>query len=110
MLETSRRAFGKTIAAAFMLPGSVLRGEKTLDRSLRAGFEGRKIPTAAAMVATSDRTLYSGWFGYRDSASGMRVSADSLFDIASMTKAITSTAALHLVEQGKIMLDEPVAK
>jgi len=61
------------------------------------------------MVATADKTLYSGAFGTRDS-SGAAVTADSIFAIASMTKAITTTAALQLVEQGKVKLNEPVSK
>ena len=62
------------------------------------------------MAATAKRTIYSGAFGKRDSVSGMAVTTNSIFAIASMTKAITSTAAMQLVERGKITLDEPVAK
>ena len=61
------------------------------------------------MAASADKILYSGAFGTRDS-SGVPVTADSIFRIASMTKAITTTAALQLVEQGKVKLDEPVSK
>ena len=61
------------------------------------------------MVASEKKTLYSGAFGHRDS-SGAPVAANSIFAIASMTKAITTTAALQLVEQGKAGLDEPVAR
>ena len=62
------------------------------------------------MVATADRTTYSGAFGKRDSSSGIDVTPGSIFRIASMTKAITSVAALQLVERGTLNLDEPVAK
>jgi CubicO group peptidase (beta-lactamase class C family) len=61
------------------------------------------------MVADGHSILYSGAFGTRDS-SGVPVTADSIFAIASMTKAITTVAALQLVEQGKVKLDEPVAQ
>ena len=70
----------------------------------------RKIPCVVAMVATADKITYTGAFGKRDSASGIDVKPDSIFAIASMTKAITSTAAMQLVEQGKINLHEPVSK
>ena len=70
----------------------------------------RKIPAVVAMVATPDKTTYTGAFGKRDSASGMDVKPDSIFAIASMTKAITTTAAMQLVEQGKVKLHEPVSK
>jgi len=62
------------------------------------------------MVATADKTLYSGAFGKRDADSGIDVTPDSIFAIASMTKAITSTAAMQMVERGKVTLEEPVAK
>ncbi len=62
------------------------------------------------MVASPDKVTYSGAFGKRDSASGIDVKLDSIFLIASMTKAITTTAALQLVERGKVALDEPVSK
>jgi len=81
-----------------------------IDRTLREGMERRKIPCVAAMVATPDRILYSGAFGKRDSISGLDIQPDSIFQIASMTKAITSVAAMQLVERGKLKLDEPVAK
>ena len=60
------------------------------------------------MVANERRTLYSGAFGTRDS-SGPPVGPDSIFAIASMTKPVTTVAALQLVEQGKLKLDAPVA-
>ena len=62
------------------------------------------------MVANGKTVLYSGAFGTRDAASGMPVSAHSIFSIASMTKAITTTAALQLVERGKLKLDEPASR
>ncbi len=61
------------------------------------------------MVADSSKTIYSGAFGVRDS-SGAPIAVDSIFSIASMTKPVTTVAALQLVEQGKLKLEEPVAK
>ena len=85
-------------------------GSSEIDRTLREGIQRRSIPCVTAMVASQDKILYSGAFGKRDSASGVDVRPDSIFQIASMTKAITSVAAMQLVEQGKVKLDEPVAK
>ena len=81
-----------------------------IDATLRDGIERRKIPCVAAMVASPDRILYSGAFGKRDSISGLAIQPDSIFQIASMTKAITSVAAMQLVERGRLKLDEPVAR
>ncbi len=80
-----------------------------LDTALRTGIANRKIPAAMGMVASGNKILYQGAFGTRD-ASGVPVKTDSIFAIHSMTKAITTAAALQLVEQGKVQLDEPVAK
>ena len=87
----------------------LLASTKDIDEILRSGIERRKIPAVVAMAADNKRTLYSGAFGVRDS-SGTPVRTDSMFQIASMTKAITTVAALQLVEQGKVGLDEPVSK
>jgi CubicO group peptidase (beta-lactamase class C family) len=84
-------------------------GAAKLDDILRSGVEQRHIPAVVAMAATGSRILYQGAFGTRDS-SGAPVTADSIFAIASMTKAVTTVAALQSVEQGKVKLDEPVAK
>ncbi|MEP6960689.1 MAG: serine hydrolase domain-containing protein [Acidobacteriota bacterium] len=81
-----------------------------IDEGLRSGMAATRIPSAVAMVVNGDRVLYSGAFGNRDAASNTPVNADSIFQIASMTKPITSVAAMQLVEQGKITLDEPVSK
>ena len=69
------------------------------------GIARRSIPAVVGMVASETKTLYAGAFGRRD-ASGVPVRVDSIFQIASMTKAITTVAALQLVEQGKVDLDE----
>jgi methyl acetate hydrolase len=85
-------------------------GAGTLDETLRASVKRRKIPAAVAMVATGEKTTYTGAFGKRDSSATADLEPGAIFRIASMTKAITSVAALQLVEQGKITLGEPVAK
>ena len=61
------------------------------------------------MACTPSKTTYSGAFGKRDLASSMDVNADSIFGIASMTKPVTSVAAMQLVEQGKLKLDVPAS-
>jgi len=110
MPEISRRHFN----AALLALGAQLRSvwgaaAAGIDRTLRASLQRHKIPACVAMAATSGKTTYSGAFGKRDSASGVDVHADSLFTIASMTKPITSVAAMQLVEQGKLKLDEPAS-
>lgn len=109
MSSISRREFGGVALLVGARAGKLL-GATSLDETLRGAPERRRVPAAAAMVSTTKKTIYSGAFGKRDSASGVAVTTSSIFAIASMTKAITSTAAMQLVERGKITLDEPVAK
>jgi len=80
-----------------------------VDETLSSGIARHKIPAVVGMAAGEKKTLYAGAFGTRDS-SGVPVRIDSMFQIASMTKAVTTVAALQLVEQGKVDLDGPVSK
>jgi methyl acetate hydrolase len=108
MPSITRRKFSLLLAAGAQ--PLRLMGARSLDETLATGAKQRKIPAVAAMVATVDKITYAGAFGKRDGSSGIDVKADSIFRIASMTKAITTTAALQLVEQGKLSLTEPAAK
>ena len=109
MSNLTRREFGAT-GLVLAAPVRKLFGAAGLDESLRASLERNRIPAATAMVASTDKIIYAGAFGKRDSASGVAVKPDFIFGIASMTKAITTTAALQLVEQGKVTLDGPVGE
>lgn len=110
MRYVDRREFLGTVAAASNVRRLIAAtGGTAIDERLRGGIARRKIPAVVGMVADGTKTLYSGAFGRRDS-SGAPVQVDSIFQIASMTKAVTTVAALQLVEQGKVGLDEPVAR
>lgn len=110
MDQFTRREFGG-IALASGMGAQALRGATGgIDQALRSGIARRKIPCAVGMVATKDKITYQGAFGTRDAVSGIPVKGDSIFLIASMTKAITSAAALQLMEQGKVKLEEPLSK
>ncbi len=109
MVSISRRQFG-SIAAVLATQAKRLLAASGLDQTLRDSMSRRGIPAVVAMVATPDKITYTGAFGKRDSKSGIDVKPDSIFFIASMTKAITTTAAMQLIEQGKVKLHEPVSK
>ena len=113
MAQVNRREFQRISAAGIAggcIPAIGATGKAAkIDETLRSGIAARKIPTAVGMVGNGKSVLYEGAFGTRDS-SGVAVRMDSMFSIASMTKAITTVAALQLVEQGKIGLDEPAGK
>jgi methyl acetate hydrolase len=67
------------------------------------------VPGVVAMAATRDEVVYQGAFGQRTLAKEALMSSDTVFWIASMTKAITSAAAMQLVEQGKLALDGQIS-
>jgi methyl acetate hydrolase len=79
-----------------------------IDRVLRDAVEVREVPGVVALAADDRGSAYEGAFGARDFGAGGAMTLDTVFRIASMTKAITSVAAMQLVERGKIGLDEPV--
>jgi methyl acetate hydrolase len=78
------------------------------DEALRSAIDGGDVPGVVAMAATRDSVVYQGAFGRRTLPDGPAIDPDSMFWIASMTKAITSTAAMQLVEQGKLSLEQPI--
>ena len=81
-----------------------------VDELLKAATDRGDVPGVVAMAATREGPVYQGAFGRRALPDGSAMTADTVFWIASMTKAITSTAALQLVEQGKLSLDQPIAE
>jgi CubicO group peptidase (beta-lactamase class C family) len=81
-----------------------------VDRAFRQATDARQIPGVVAVAANDREITYQGAFGKRDLDKPDPVTVDSVFWIASMTKAITATAAMQLVEQGKLKLDEPIGK
>ncbi len=68
------------------------------------------VPGVVVLVTTPDRVLYHEAFGTMNSAQHVPMRKDAIFRIASMTKAITSTAVLMLMEKGKLKLDDDVAQ
>ncbi len=79
-----------------------------IDDVLRQAVASGAVPGVVAMAATADGLCYQGAFGMRQLGGATPMSLDTVFRIASMTKAITSVAALQLVEAGKLTLDGPV--
>jgi CubicO group peptidase (beta-lactamase class C family) len=96
--------------AAWPLVAGAQQPSGSLDGALRKVVDDKAIPGVVAMATDRQRTLYQGAFGMADMATGRALAADALFRIASMTKAITSTAAMQLIEQGRFGLDDPVEK
>ena len=87
-----------------------MQSKAQIDQILRQKSEAKEIPGVVAMAATGKEVIYQGAFGKRDLSKDDAMTADSVFWIASMTKAITTAAGMQLVEQGKLSLDEPIGK
>jgi methyl acetate hydrolase len=81
-----------------------------VDRVLKAAADRGDVPGVVAMAANRDGPVYQGAFGRRALPDGAAMTADTVFWIASMTKAVTSAAAMQLVEQGKLALERPIAE
>ncbi|MFO1111575.1 MAG: serine hydrolase domain-containing protein [Bradyrhizobium sp.] len=87
-----------------------MQSKAQIDQFLRQKCDAKEIPGVVAMAATGSETIYQGAFGKRDLTKDDAMTVDSVFWIASMTKAITTAAGMQLVEQGKLKLDEPIGK
>ncbi|MHC2254851.1 methyl acetate hydrolase [Bradyrhizobium embrapense] len=87
-----------------------MQSKAQIDQVLRQKSEAKEIPGVVAVAATGKDVIYEGAFGKRDLSKSDPMTADSVFWIASMTKAVTSAGAMQLVEQGKLSLDEPIGK
>jgi methyl acetate hydrolase len=81
-----------------------------VDQVFRQATDSREIPGVVAMAATDKEIVYQAAFGKRDLGKPDPMTVDSVFWIASMTKAITAAAAMQLVEEGKLALDDPIGK
>jgi len=81
-----------------------------IDRALQQAVTAGEVPGVVAVAADDGGVIYQGAFGRRSLASDAAMSLDTVFRIASMTKAITATAAMQMVEQGKLALDQPAGE
>jgi CubicO group peptidase (beta-lactamase class C family) len=81
-----------------------------VDQLLKTATDRGDVPGVVAMAGTREGPVYQAAFGKRALPDGPAMTADTVFWIASMTKAITSVAAMRLVEQGKLSLDWPIAE
>jgi methyl acetate hydrolase len=82
----------------------------SVDAALGGAVERKEVAGVVAMAADAKGVIYQGAFGMADIAEARPLKIDSLFRIASMTKAITSVAAMQLIEQGRLALDDPAEK
>jgi CubicO group peptidase (beta-lactamase class C family) len=81
-----------------------------ISATLKADIEAGRIPGAVIAIARHGKLIALDAYGWRDKAAGVVMTTDTIFNIASMTKPMTTVGALMLYEQGKILIDDPLSK
>src|SRR6185436_3798245 len=81
-----------------------------ITAALSADVEAKNIPGASVLVARHGKVVQFDAVGKIDPAGGAPMTKDAIFRIYSMTKPITTLTAMMLVEEGKLMLSDPVSK
>jgi len=127
MLSSIRLRSVAVAASLFVaIPGAFAEGPVTTTTPEEAGFTsaglaridayikneiaGNKIPGAIMMIQRNGKTAYFSSFGVRDPGTIVPMTSDTIFRIYSMSKPITTVAAMMLVEEGKLQLDDPLSK
>lgn len=105
-----------SLVTALLICSTPLRAEAltedsgSLAAALRPFVDGQVLAGAVLMVVDKDRVLAEETVGFSDIAASRPMVGDSLFWIASMSKPITATAVMLLVDDGKLSIDDPVEK
>src|SRR3984885_1534889 len=97
----------------FELPAGAHFNQQKLQRVgdyLREQIANGKIPGAILQIRQHDKTVYHEFFGVRDVATKLPMTDDTIFRLFSMSKPITSVAAMMLIDKGKLRLDDPIDK
>ena len=81
-----------------------------ISQRMQSFVEASQISGAVTLVAREGKTVYLSAVGQRNVESKNEMQNDTIFAIASMTKPVTATALMILVDEGKVRLDDPVAK
>jgi len=81
-----------------------------IDAMLEQAIQQQNVPGLVAMIVKEGKIVYHSAKGYASVEHGKKMEKNSIFRIASQTKAITSTAILILWEEGKLRLDDPISK
>ena len=100
------RAESRAPAAGTISP----EGLKRLADMIRSEIAAQKIPGGVLLIQQHGKPVIFESFGVRDPDTGEPMTPDSLFQIYSMSKAVTSVAVMMLVDDGKISLDDSVSK
>lgn len=81
-----------------------------ITRIMQADIDARRIPGAVMLIESNGEIAYEQALGLQDPASGVPMAIDSIFRIYSMTKPIVSVGVMMMVEDGKLLISDPVSK
>ena len=101
---------GGVAALPFAANAQQPQSSSAIDEAMRGAVARKEVAGVVVMAADRKGIIYQGAFGVADIADARPLKLDALFRIASMTKAVTSTAAMQLVEQGRFAIEDPVEK
>src|SRR5258708_7290152 len=99
-------AAGPCLSADSIAPERLTR----IDRAIQQYVDEERIAGAVALVLQDGKPVYDRAFGWSDKEAGRKMTTDTIFRIASRTKALTSAAILSLMEEGKIGLGDPASR
>ena len=98
---------------SFDIPAGAHFNQQKLERIgefFRDEIAGGKIPGAIVLIQQHGKPVYHEFFGVRDVATKLPMTDDTILRLYSMSKPITSVAAMMLIDEGRLKLDDPVAK
>ena len=98
------------LCALWLAAPAIVFSQSALDQQLRAAIERKDVPGVVVIAGDRKGVIYQGAFGMAEVGAGRAMTADAIFSIASMTKAVTAVAAMQLIEERKLALDDPAAK
>src|ERR1700729_3827739 len=81
-----------------------------ISETLNADIAAGRIPGAVIAIARHGRLVMLDAYGWRDKAAGVAMTTDTIFNIASMTKPMTTVGALMLYERGQLRIGDPLSK
>ncbi|MDB6007329.1 MAG: hypothetical protein JWR15_4316, partial [Prosthecobacter sp.] len=112
LLQRSIRLPMKYFASFFLLATAGLHAETPgpIAGTLQPFVDDQVLAGAVTLVADKDKVLDVSTVGWADIAARKPMTKDAMFWIASMSKPITATAFMMLVDEGKVSLDDPVEK
>jgi CubicO group peptidase (beta-lactamase class C family) len=91
-------------------PGFAADRLSRIDATFQRFVDENRIPGGVVLVMRDGKPAYERAFGWSDKEAGRRMTPDTIFRIASQSKALTSVAILTLVEEGKLALGEPASR